>query len=140
MTSASSTRGSIALSYEFALGRLRPGNSLSPFGSEFPHQLVAQCPTVLPIGVPGPNYFGSGRVQPRNPGQPADSGIVGILADSRMVPADMRGQAAHGNGSRKFAMDEEWAALFQQVNEAIEAGVRDVGKPAGVQFQECVGS
>src|SRR5690349_21483363 len=117
MTSGSSVRGSIADESSrmnrraLARRRLRLLPAAVALFAEDGQEVGPQVEVVDAATVPLAQHLAGGRVKARDPIQPGNAGVQGQVGGFRMVPADVRGQAAHRQRTSETAVDQQRTAL-----------------------------
>ena len=97
-------------------------------------ELVAQLVVVLTDTVPFADDVGGGGIEPGHVVEPANAGVEGQVGGLRMVPGDMGSQAAHRHDPGEAAVNEQRAALFEQLDQALASGGGDIRKPRRLEF------
>src|SRR5262249_33078847 len=113
MTSGSSVRESIAGESlcmnrrARARCRLRLFLAVVALSAEDGQEVGPQVEVVDAAAIPLAQHLTGGRVKARNAVQPGDAGVQGQVRGFRMVPADVRSQAAHRQRTGETAVDQQ---------------------------------
>ena len=88
---------------------------------EFLEQVGTHFPVTADGLVPFANDLGAHRIEAGNAVKPANAGVEDKMRGGGVIPGDVRGQATHGKGPAKAAMNQQRTIFFQQVGQALQA-------------------